>query len=154
MSFHGYTTPWAGTDVPEARAYKKFLVKQRSYFLRWGEVTDMSPTSSSTGSVAATSTLNPAGGTLPCVWPFGCGCVGNCAISIRLLFDAGPSWGSAEPSRSYTKLAMSLNKVVRAGVSNHAKRSSLAGLSSVRTIHLPQLRISCCSLFSSALSSH
>jgi hypothetical protein len=120
MSFHGYTTPWTGVDVPDARAYKKFFVKQRSYFLRWGAVTDMSLTSSNTGSVAATSTLNAAGGARSGACPFGCGCVGSCVTSIRLLFDAGPSWESAGPSRSYTKPAMLLNKVVRAGVSNQA----------------------------------
>jgi hypothetical protein len=36
--------------------------------------------------------------------------------------DAGSSWPSAEASRSYTKLAMSLNKVVRAGVSGPTGR--------------------------------
>jgi hypothetical protein len=127
ISFHGYTTPWTGTDVPDARAYRKSLVKQRSYFLRCGAVTEMSLTSSNTGSATAASALKaapcePAGGALPCACPFGRACVGVCAISTRLLLDAGSAWPSAEANRSYTKLAMSLNKVVRAGVSGPTGR--------------------------------
>lgn len=118
MSFHGYTIPWTGTEDPEARAYRKFLVKQRSYFLRCGAVTEMSLISSRTGSATAASALktaacDPAGAALPCAWPFGC----VCAMSTRLLFAAGSSCVSAEAIRSYTKVAMLLNKVVRAGVS-------------------------------------
>lgn len=127
ISLQGYTIPWTGTEVPEARAYKKFLVKQRSYFLRCGAVTEMSLISSNTGSATAASALKaaacePAGGTLPWVCPLARVCVGTCGISTRLLFDAGPSWPSTEASLSYTKRAMSLNKVVRAGVSGPTTR--------------------------------
>ncbi len=99
-------------------------MKHRSYFLRCGAVTEMSLTSRSTGSATAASALKAAvcelaGKALPGVCPFGCA---DDAISTRLRFDAGSSRASTEASRPCTKLAISLNKVVRAGVSGRTER--------------------------------
>lgn len=111
--------PATGTEEPEARAYKKVLVKQRSYFLRCGAVTEMSLILSSTGSAIASSAAmlavcDVAGTDSPAVYLLD----GVFAISTRLLLIAGPSCASVTDNRSYTKLAISLNNVVRVGVSS------------------------------------
>lgn len=124
-------TPGTGAEPPDARAYRKFFVKQRSYRLRCGAATEMSLTSNKMGSAAAASAVKdasagcePAGGGAVGACPF-C-CVG--ALSSRLLFAAGPSGASVEDSRSCTKLAMALNRAVRAGVSGGARRRQHATL--------------------------
>lgn len=85
--------PCTGVSVPATRAYKKFLVKHRLYFLRWGTDTEISLISRSTGSRAAASG--------PATWPF-CdpfACVGV-AMSTRLLLDDGPSSAAVPDRRS------------------------------------------------------
>jgi hypothetical protein len=89
-----------GAVVPGARAYRWFAVKHSSNFFRCGTETDISLTSSSTGSSAA--------------FTFAATPLVAVVLSTFLRFCAG---SSPPCSRSWTKLAISLKRAIFPGES-------------------------------------